>query len=709
MKIRKLGKINKICCLATLALCLWLGLAGRAEAAGTVLENENFRLELVNEYSELQLTEKKSGNVWSSSMNDPNFDISKIRGRWLNRMTSLFTINVTNLRTGVGTVNNFNLAGSEYTAVPYETAYGLGVQYDLAAPQMKICIEFALTPDGFSVRVPSEKVEGYGDFSAVSVDLMPFFAAAADNQDGYLFYPDGSGAILSFNDPSHLGEAAASYYVYGDIQNNQNLKGRFEQEEATMLLPVFGANYGAKGFLAYITGGEETSRITVTPSNNVVKASYVYPTFLFRREFHDPRVTKQDVSKYDDEQLTTDYEIHFEILPQGKATYADMAVAYREYLTENGLLPNGGKDDFSLSLDLFMGIKEKGLIFDTFQSVTSFSQAQEILEDLKGSVDAAMEVSLLGWMKSGYGTEPKYFPVNSKLGGSKGLDALAKYAKNNGIALSLGANFLTADAEASGYSQSTDIVFLGNYQVLTNRRGSIRVISPNTALKNFQKFMKKAQKYDLSGLKLENLGDMLYYNYASRNPVLATECKDDWRQMLSETKEAFGSVVCEGGNLYVLASADTVTEIPTEDIGYQMTTRAVPFYQIVVHGAVRYTGEALNLSSDARKQRLKWIEYGYTPYFELTYESAEKLINTSYNELFTSSYADWKEEITATCVEMKSVWDAVRGAKMVSHEQLSEDVFCTGYDNGVKVYVNYNEQAVSVDGVKIAAMGWEVK
>ncbi len=705
----KIGKIEKLLCLMALSLCLWFGIAGRAEAAGTVLENDKFKLELVNEYSEVRLTDKATGDVWSSSMSDPKFDLSKVSGRWKNRMQSLFTLNVTDLRIGVGSVSNHNLFGSEYTATPYETDYGLGVEYDMIAAGVKISIEFALTSDGFSIRIPSEKVEKYGSFSAVSVDLMPFFAGAVDNQEGYLFYPDGSGAILDFNDPGHLGESAVSYTVYGDVRNNQNLKGRFEQAEASVLLPVFGANYGKKGFVAYITGGEETSRITVNPSGNIVKANYIYPTFLFRRGFDDPRVTNQAVSKYDEEQLKTVYEICYQILPQGKTTYADMAVAYREYLTENGLLAGGSKEGLTLALDLFMGIVEEGLVFDTFQSVTSFAQAQEILKDLKSSIDASMEVSLLGWTKSGYGTEPKYFPANSKLGGNKGLEALAKYAGDNGITLSLGANFLTADAEASGYSQFTDIVFLGNYQVLTNRRNSIRVISPNTALRNYQKFMDKARKYELTGLKLENLGDMLYYNYSARNPVLATECKENWRQMLSESKEAFGSVTSEGGNLYVLATADTVTAIPTGDNGYQMTTRAVPFYQIVVHGAVRYTGEALNLSSDARKQRLQWIEYGYTPYFELTYESAEKLINTSYNELFTSRYEDWKEEIVATCTDMKTAWDAMQGAKMVSHEQLAKDVFCTGYDNGVKIYVNYNEQAVSVDGVEIGAMGWEVR
>ncbi len=694
--------------LMAFALCLWLSVVCRAEAAEAVMENDNFKFELVNEYSEIRLTQKATGDVWTSTMSDPNFDLEAMKGRWAQKMRSIYSISVTDLRKGVGSLVTYDQLGTEYTAEPYETSYGIGIQYDVPAASVKFCIEFALTEDGFSVKIPSEKLEEYGDFSAISIDLMPFFAGAADNQEGYLFYPDGSGAIMCFDDPSHVSESAVSYHVYGDIQNNRNLKGRFEQDEAEVLLPVFGANYGKKGFVAYITKGEETSYITVTPSTAVVKASYIYPTFLFRRGFNDPRVKGKVVQKYDAEQLMAEYEIHYQILPDGKAQYGDMASAYREYLTANGLLAESSKKGLSLSLDLFMGVIEEGLILDTFQNVTNFEQAQEILEDLKGTIDVPLEVSLLGWMKSGYGTEPVYFPANSKLGGNKGLDALAKYTKANGIRLSLGANFLTASAEASGYSQRTDIVFLGNYQVLTDKRSSIRVISPAAALKNYEKFMEKAKKFDIDGLKLENIGDMLYYNYNERGPVTVTECKENWKKMLQDSKDAFGSVTSEGGNLYVLGAADMVTAIPSEDLGYQMTTREVPFYQMVVHGAVQYTGEALNLSSDAEKLRLKWIEYGYTPYFELTYESAEKLVNTSYNELFTSGYYDWKDEIVATCQELKPTWDATQDAKMISHEELAENVYCTGYDNGVKIYVNYNNKAVTVDGMELAAMSWEV-
>ena len=701
---------GKILCLAVCALCLWLGMACRVRAAGTVLENDTYKLELLNECSELKLTEKATGYVWTSTMSDPDFDLSTMKGVWPKKMQSLYTITVTDLRKGVGTVVSYDQMVTPYTASLYDTPYGIGVQYDVPVVSVKFCLEFALNDTGFSLKVPSEKIEEYGQFSMISIDLMQFFAATADGRDGYLFYPDGSGAIMRFDDPAHQKETAVAYNIYGDIQNNQNLKGRFEQEEAQVLLPVFGANYGSKGFVAYITQGEETSRINVVPSTSIVKASYIYPTFLFRRGFIDPRVKGKVVQRYDDQQLMTEYEICYQILPDGKAQYADMAVAYREYLLSKGLLGKGNRSgDLSLALDLFMGVKEEGLILDTFQSVTSFEQAQEILKDIKGSVDLLLDVSLLGWIKSGYGTEPTFFPANSKLGGNKGLTSLAEYTSQNGVQLSLGVNFLTADAEASGYSKRNDVVYLGNYQILTNRRSSIRVISPNAALNNYEKFMKTAGKYKLDGLKLENIGDMLYYNYRDKNSVLAAECKENWKTMLAETKEKLGNVTSEGGNLYVLETADMVTAIPAADLGYQMTTREVPFYQIVTHGYVRYTGEALNLSSDARKLRLKWIEYGYTPYFELTYESAEKLVNTSYNELFTSRYWDWKDELVTTCQELKLVWDAVGDAKMVSHEELADEVFCTGYDNGVKVYVNYNDEAVSVAGRNLDAMSWEVE
>ncbi len=677
---------------------------------GDTLENDYFKLELLNNYSEVRVTDKTTGDVWSSSMNDPLYDVSKVSGRWRNRMLSLFTVNVTNLKTGVGVVINYDMAGVEYEATPYSTAYGLGVTYDMKLAGIRFNLEFALTDNGFSVRLPNGSIDEYGGtYSIVSLDLMQFFSGAADGQEGYLFYPDGSGALLRYDDMSHLGEAAVIYNVYGDIRYNQNLKGTFEQTQPEVLLPVFGANYGERGFVAYVTCGEESTNITVSPATKVVAVNNVYPSFVLRRGFNDPRVTTSQVLKYDDDRITTDYEIHYQILPHGHAEYSDMAVAYRDYLLTTGQLSHKTETSKpTLSVDLFMGIEEDGLLFDTFRSVTDFDQAREILSDLRQSVDVEIDASLLGWTKNGYMTEPKFFPPSGKLGGKSGLRELSDFAAGNDIRLSLAANFMTADADAGGYSQTTDIVFLGNFQVLTDLRNSIRVISPNAAYENFTEFMDKAKDYKLAGLKLENIGDMLYYSYGTRNLTSSSECRAYWQLMLNETSKAFGHVSSGGGNLYALAYADKVTDIPDGDSGYQMTTESVPFYQIVTHGLVDYTGEAYNLSSDSGRLLLKWIEYGYEPYFELTSESAEKLINTDYNELYTSMYSEWKQDILSSCDELERALGGVQNALIVSHGEAARNVFRTTYDNGISIYVNYNSEPVTVDGVTVGALGWEV-
>ncbi len=673
------------------------------------LENDNIRLEFANGFSEIHLIDKNTGTVWSSSMSDSGFDLSSVNVNWQQRMQSLFSISTTHLGEGTGVITSYNLAGTSYNAVPYETEDGIGIRYDITGAGIVICIEFALTDSGVSIRIPNERIEESGGFGLVSLDLMPFFGGAVDGRDGYLFYPDGSGAIMRFDDSDHWGESYVTYSVYGDIVNNSRLKQYFDESEPLVMLPVFGANYGADGFVSYVTEGEENSKITVTPSNSIIPVNYIYPSFTYRRGFDDLRITSSQILQYDDIMLDTNYEIRYEILPQEHAEYADMATAYREYLIENEqLLKKDDSDSLHLALDLFMGIKEDGLIFDTFQSLTSFQQAQEILDELKEAIDGEIDATLLGWTKNGYGTEPQYFPVNRNLGGSSGMEELVEYAEKNEINLSLAADFITVAADASGYNKRNDVSYLGNYQLITDVFSSIRLISPNVVAENFEDFLSDAEKYSLGGLSFENIGVMLYYNYGDRNTVSTSECKEYWQQILQDAKDTFGSVTCEGGNLYALAVSDKVTEIPKNHYGYRMTTDEVPFYQILVHGYVDYTGEAMNLSSDADVLRLKWIEYGYTPYFEITYESSEKLIKTEYNQLFTSQYDDWKDEILNTYQIMQDALQDVQNVAIISHEEVQQDVFCTGYENGVKIYVNYNESAVDIDGIMIGALDYKV-
>lgn len=721
--ISKKVKIYSFCLIALSLLCIWISIysyhasaetktknAQTGDTSVTNLENDKFKLEFLNDYSSFLLTDKQTGKVWSSSMSDPTFDMEMVNKKWKEKMNSLFTVNVTELKKGFGVIVAYDLAGTPYTAQAQRIEDGISITYDLSAAGIRLTVEILLGDDGIKLRIPSESIEEYSNFSLVTIDIMPFFAGAADGQEGYLFYPDGSGAIMRFDDPSHWNEAAKSYVVYGDIEKHEILNGYFEQNEPTVMLPVFGGNFGQEGFVAYISEGEESSRINVVPSGNIIASNYIYGSFIYRRGFNDPRVTTKALKIYDERRIQNDYEINYSILSKGSSSYTDMANAYRDYLIKEGkLTKKENAEQVTLALDIFMGIQEKGMIFNSLQSLTNFEQAKQILKDLNESIPGKMEATLVGWTASGYGTEPKFLPVNRKLGGSKGLSELLKYTKNEDISLFLEADFLTARSNASGYSKKNDVVYLNNHMILTDIQDKIRLLSPKIAKKNYSELVKKLEDYSLSGLSLKGIGDMVYFNYGKKNAALASECKTYWNEMLSNTKETFGSVISGGGNSYVLSVADRVTNIPHKDYGYQMTTKAVPFYQTVVHGYVDYTGQPGNLSSDLDKLSLKWIEYGYLPYYELTWESPERLMYTEYNSLFTSKYSEWEERIVESYNKIQQALGSVLNEEIVFHDELMDEVYCTGYANGTKIYVNYSNEEVTVDGISIQPRDFAVK
>ncbi len=120
------------------------------------------------------------------------------------------------------------------------------------------------------------------------------------------------------------------------------------------------------------------------------------------------------------------------------------------------------------------------------------------------------------------------------------------------------------------------------------------------------------------------------------------------------------------------------------------------------------TEGAGNLAYDLQVQKLKWVEYGAIPYFYLTYESAQKLRDTGYATLFSSTYEDWEHVVVDTYREFKENLDCVYGQQIVDHTILTDDLIRVKYANGVTVYVNYGDTEAAADNVKVPAKDYVV-
>lgn len=696
-----------------LALCLMLtagiSLAEDGQAFAPVAENESFALSVTADGMAMTLLEKATGNVWSSSMNDEHFDMASVNAMWSRRMQSLFTVNYTNLDKGLGVIVATPLADSGHTAALTPLEAGVRIAYDLEKVGIRLALDILLTETGFTVHIPWTSIEEYGEFALVSIDMMPFLAAASGETEGYFFYPDGSGALMAFTDDAHMNEKTRVYDVYNNLLYYEDLLLLLDESDPVVMLPVFGMKRGENGFIAILEDGAETARISVNSANNIIRANYLFANFQYRRGFSDMRVTSRSIMVYDRQMMPTDYTMRVVVLPEGNADYNAMARAYRAYLQANGTLQPRARDT-RLALDLFMGIKEDGLLFDTYQTLTTFAEAQDMLSALDGDALAeGLAVTLRGWTKDGYGTEPAFFPAAGALGGDKGLAALLRHAAERGIDVLLEANFLNATAGARGYSRRNDVVYLGSFAILTVE--DLFLLSPDQAQAHHEDFMRRASGLEgLAGISFEALGRAVPYNYNARRPVTSAQTLSIWQAMLEAAAGVYPLSATGGGSLYVLPYATIVTDIPMQDKDYQFTTQSIPFYQMVVHGSVDYTGRAGNLSPDLEREMLYWVEYGYTPYFELTARSAEALMYTDYQTLFTARFDAWRDRINTVMARLtEGGYFQVAGAYMLSNETLSPGVKRVLYDNGLAVYVNYNDTPRQADGLEIPALDFLIR
>ena len=705
-------KKNLPCWLCCVLLLLCVPALAEETAPERILAAENDRLALYLDAGlcSIDVEDRLTGKTWSSTMNDETAEGLKIIPAQQKRITSLLAVNCTNLQTGLGVVNNLALMAEKDLQASYELIEnGVRLTYYLGTYQVGVSAEITLDGATLLARVPYTSIREDGDFSLVSVDMLPYLFSATDKAEGFFFYPDGCGAVMEFQDNAHYKESTRLYPVYGDFQKQPALLDMFAQEAPQVLMPVFAMNRGGHGLMAIIEQGAETSRVSLNCSNNIIGINFLFANFQYRRAFDDKRVTDRAIKVYDKDDIKTDYQLRVLFLEEENPDYSAMARVWRDYLLDRGVLTRSERKP-RVAIDLFLSAPEEGLLFDTPRTVTTLKQAEEILTSLDGLGVKNIRASVKGWTAGGYGKTPDHFPLGGAVGSDGDLKSLLDTAHSLGAEVSLTANFMEAQADERGYSHRNDVVYTGNHTVLTDKNETVFMLSPDVAKEKFDAFLKKAKGFALNGVRFERMGQTVGFNYGSRHSTTAAETVALYRAMLDESKAAFGTAEAEGGNACLLGHADFMTDVPYRDYGCQATTRAVPFYQVALHGLVDYAARPGNLSSDLEREVLRWVEMGYVPFFELTHGNTEELMYTNYQILFSAEYTAWQERVAWAAKQFtEGPLAELCGVCIERHERLSDTLAKVTYENGTIVYVNYADGPAEADGIEIPAQSWKAE
>ena len=174
---------------------------------------------------------------------------------------------------------------------------------------------------------------------------------------------------------------------------------------------------------------------------------------------------------------------------------------------------------------------------------------------------------------------------------------------------------------------------------------------------------------------------------------------------LDRADAGYQKLMVDFGNAYAFGSADYILNLPDTDSNYIIEDESVPFIQMALHGYITYASMPINLADDYERSVLRCIEYGSVPYFLLcdTYSAVLKNSYVADSKLYTAVYEDWKDKLVEAYGKISGALSGVQDARMIRHEELSDDLYRSTYDNGTEIYVNYADTEQTADGVSVPA------
>lgn len=664
-------------------------------------------------YLSFRIVEVETGYIWSSSTDvdyrdpeSPLYDENDFgyNDAWFRRFMSPIFVNyiqgatVTEEYLFQSTASNFT-----YTILTGERiGFQADVHFAISNVQMRLLVY--LDESGLNVEVPFEYIEE-GELRLLSsISVYRFFGATKRARTpGYVFIPDGVGALIRFDDDPARSEYSKRFYG-PDYAISTSVN--FPSEEM-LYANVYGIAQGVNqnAFLAIVKEGAANATLISRPSRVQTDFNYTFVQYAYRTIYTQylNQSRTSSVNRVQQQKSEFDVHINYQFLTGDSANYVGMANQYRSYLIDRyGMTQNEIDQDISLHLDVLAAENESALIGRRTFSMTTTNQLDAMLTELLDDV-ARIQVSYYGWNRGGYSyTHPNYRQVESKVGSRRDfLDLNAKYGDSDRVQIYYNTIYNFASASAGGYNSSHIAQTIGIQLLQT---GSDYLLKPNYGLSKYQSDFTHLQRFGIENIAFETLGNILYSEYSSG--IIS-------RSQMIEVMEAYLEVsnkTAVARPFNYLWHADVLYDIPLYNSQQRRFTDTVPFIPIVLSGYSEVYGRSGNFFSNTSNELLRMIDYNIYPSFYLTHESAYLLLDTGSENIFTSRYADWYDEILRQYDYVNSALKHVINQTITSREVLDTGVVLVTYSNNVQIYINYSgsdytDGAITVEGLSYQVVG----
>ncbi|MFD0715983.1 DUF5696 domain-containing protein [Paenibacillus sp. GCM10027626] len=682
----------------------WVPAGVDQEGFALAAENERYALLVEPKSSQIIVVNKQNGYRWRS--NPTELGSEKVKGALLENLQSPYVLEYvsgTETKRGVSNTKDKTLR-VEYISLPD----GIQAAYHHEKLAISFVIQYRLTAHGLEVAIPNEGIQENGANKVFALNLLPFFGAVSGiEEDGYLFVPDGPGGLIHYNYKRPLVGYGYEFPIYGDDPANLKMREGFSLREQ-ISYPVFGLKRGEQAFAAIVKEGKYTANIKALPSGLVSTYHSLGASFKYREEFGRKvsGITDQVVNTVTKEHNREDRRVEYRLLSGDEANYVGMARAYRGYLEESKLLSFSlpAKAHIPLKLSLIAGGTKPRFGGNSYVPATTFDQAGQMVSDLKQSGVSDMDVTIQGWQSSGYAYTDEQFPIQESIGGNAGAKAFISSMHELGVTVMFEDYMAWKNPKHSAFTVKSDGIRSLDSTVLQggNTPGHQRdeskqfIVNPLKAIRKQKATIDKLKEIGADGIHyVDGPGNLLYSDYLPGEQLSRAETSYYYQGLLDYTRQQLGQAGVYRGNDYILSHADFIEELPTESSYDFIVDETVPFYPLVVHGAVAYTAAPANLRSDYEAGLLKAIEYGALPYFKLTYADNRTLKDTDYDYVYSSEYDIWKDRIVKEYRKFDELAPLYH-LRMTDHAKLADGQYVTTYEDGTKVTVNYKTNSFEI-------------
>lgn len=588
-------------------------------------------------------------------------------------------------------------------------------------------VEYQLTSEGFSARVQISAIRVEGSIQLSGIDLLPFFGAGSQQDEGYMLLPSGSGALLRFNNGKQK-EAVYQQQIYG-INPTTAANGRFQTSQSVRL-PVFGIRNGDAAFLAVVSQGEAEGYITADVSGRKNGYNYAFARFKLRASepvrMSSSSGSEMSMTVFEKNIYEGPVQVDYHFLPAGSG-YSEMAGCYRDLLRAQGVLKHQVQQSGAPLYLSVVGTIEKtkrvlGVPYEGLVTMTTCEQAAEMARRLNPAGDWSVRMRYMGWFNGGVDHDvAKSVKLTGPVGNAAALQKLDEQLQQQGgrlypdVAFQLvyGSSSHFSESKEAARSVSGEVKRYAGYLVagmpsdLQNQGERYYITTPSVLGNHVSAFLKDYDRLGLTGLSLRDLGHVLCSDgYQNRSTS-----RSDAKHYAEEAMQQLGAahqLLSVDANAYALGWADDVVDVPTEGARFYILNESVPFYAMVVHGSLDYAGEAMNLTAGYTREGalLTMLENGSAPHFLLTAEETWQMSGSVYERWYSTCLDDWAEDVLWLQAQYAALLSPLRGETMERHELLGGGLRLTVYSDGTRICVNPTAQDMVWEGQVVEAMGY---